>query len=345
MELTYQRYHKDYEFEVCCLLNSFHPNRTNEYAINSFKWFYYQCPYINESEKIPLFISINENNKVVGIRGFFTLKYHFNNESFYSLGASGAYVHSDYRKFGVFNKLNNLALSEIEKDKNIKLFLNLSSNNKSTPGYLKLGWEKMPIKTYLYRYNYFKFFKKNKNNFSSSYKGYDIVVSIKDFEKEIEVFNFDDNSKFSLLRDKDYFRWRLNNPLQNNTILIKVLKNNKVVAYAILNESSNQNFRLYEYKYINIDSFKILIKYILNNTSYNLLSVWALSRNHEELSVFFKNGFVHFNERMYKAIGKPKMPALVRPNKVNINNNDWYLYGKDIRDINNWDLYYSDIDG
>jgi len=39
------------------------------------------------------------------------------------------------------------------------------------------------------------------------------------------------------------------------------------------------------------------------------------------------------------------MPALVRPNKVNINNNYWYLYGKDIRDINNWDLYYSDIDG
>jgi len=102
-----------------------------------FEWWYEKIPYFYEPR---IYIAV-DNEKVVGFRGFIVQKFTNSQKTFNVLNPADIIVHPDYRRRGIFSKLNMLFLQDVLGARNqSNVILNLSSNRLSTPGYLKQGW-------------------------------------------------------------------------------------------------------------------------------------------------------------------------------------------------------------
>jgi len=340
------RYNKKYLDEVIKLIISFSPEISTEMKIKEFEWFYDNNPYINEISDYPIFIAVTSTDKVIGVRGFFLLKYFYNNETFLTLGPSSAYVDSEYRRFGVFHKLNLYAINALQYEENIKIYLNLSSNKYSTPGYLKLGWQSINLKSHLIYFNPFYLFKVERAlNMQNYFKGFQILIGehVLDKLNSKDLFHYD-KDRFSILRDPKYYNWRFNNP---NKEFIKILLKDEenILAYLVVMINKDFTFNLYEFQYTDLKFLKILITFFLKIKKVRKISVWAPTLTIQELMFFKKLSFYSINPKVFKLFGKNKLPYLVRPNCENITSNDWHLFKKNITEERNWKLFYSDIDG
>jgi len=345
MNFQYIQFSNDYLVDCCKLINKFYNQRSLEEIISLFKWLFDANPNHTYFKNVPVFLCLNREKQVIGYRGFCAFKYAYNDHLFLNLHPSGSYVDPEYRRMGVFENINKYAFKQFQTLNKVKLFLNLSSGNiKSTKGALKLGWIPMATKSYLYKLKLFKNTWDKDWNYSSAYKGYDIIIERDRIADRMQYYNFKKTDKISILRDYNYYKWKSLIPFDNNIILIIMYINGNPLGYAILKRREN-NLLLFEYDYHNIKHFDILLKFINKNFDYNIISAWYLSRDMQEIQTFFRNGYIHINKTMNKIIRKPKMPALIRPNVVEPTNEDWFLFGKDIRDISNWNLFYSDIDG
>lgn len=88
-----------------------------------------------------------ENGFIVGIRAFLRWEFLEKGKTIKACRAVDTATHPDHQGRGIFNKLT-LALTEEIKKEGCELIFN-TPNPKSTPGYLKMGWEKwgkLPLK-------------------------------------------------------------------------------------------------------------------------------------------------------------------------------------------------------
>jgi N-acetylglutamate synthase-like GNAT family acetyltransferase len=101
---------------------------------------------INPFGKSPLAIAVH-NDKIIGVRAFMQWSWAGNNKNYRALRAVDTAVHPDYQGFGIFTKLT-LGLVNTCKEEGFDLIFN-TPNDKSRPGYLKMGWVaigKLPIR-------------------------------------------------------------------------------------------------------------------------------------------------------------------------------------------------------
>ncbi|UII23884.1 GNAT family N-acetyltransferase [Fulvivirga ligni] len=88
-----------------------------------------------------------ENNQIIGVRAFMTWQWRKENKVYKAIRAVDTATHPDHQGKGIFKKLT-LGLLDVCKDQGVDLVFN-TPNEKSKPGYLKMGWEeagKMPVK-------------------------------------------------------------------------------------------------------------------------------------------------------------------------------------------------------
>lgn len=336
-------YDQKYKEGILDLQKIFHPNINSVIQKKDFEWLYEYNPYCNELDLKPLFVAINRNGLVIGVRGYCLLKYNYEDLDFYSLGASGAIVHSDYRGMGIFDELNKFSINYLKRFEQIKTILNLSSNKYSTPGYLKLGWEPLSSKTYLLCYN--PFFIKNNNTIKKYIKkgDYELVIGEPNNSMSAKYSSlFNCNNKISLKRDEKYFNWRFNRPGKTSYYASLYFKG-KLIAYSVI-QNKKSNFKIIEYKYSDYVHFKYLIEYLKIALPYKKISVWRLSRTENEINILFSKGFIHVNKYISKFLNKPKQRAVIRPNVGVPEVGDWFIKGNDIRKPKYWDIYYSDVD-
>lgn len=105
-------------------------------------WKHVQNPF----GKSPVLIA-EENGQILGVRAFLMWEFFQKGKIVKSCRAVDTATHPEHQGKGIFKKLTMEMIEEIKKEGMVSVFN--TPNTKSTPGYLKMGWEKwgnLPLK-------------------------------------------------------------------------------------------------------------------------------------------------------------------------------------------------------
>lgn len=94
----------------------------------------------------PILVAEDEG-KLVGVRSFMCWEYLLDNEVIPAFRAVDTAIHPDYQGKGIFKKLTLSLIEKLGKDAKGLIFN--TPNKQSTPGYLKMGWQRwgrLPLK-------------------------------------------------------------------------------------------------------------------------------------------------------------------------------------------------------
>lgn len=237
------------------------------------------------------------NNNIIAVRGGMEWELRYNEEIFKGIQFHGTSVHPQYRRLGLFTRLNELYV-DYAQNNNIDLIFNVSVE-KSRRGYEKLGWSYIngfhrltlfnnPIKCICnYKYLSGDSFEKNDDLLLDD-KSIDTILNAKNKRKNLICANY----------DKESIKWRLSCEADKYQILkgekylivYKVSFNGKIrkliIGDVFLKENSYKNFKkafnkLYQvvkpditYTYIfennPIYKYYLLSKFLPNPFNYNL---------------------------------------------------------------------------
>ncbi|GMQ29600.1 GNAT family N-acetyltransferase [Algoriphagus confluentis] len=93
----------------------------------------------NPFGKSPILLAENEN-QLIGIRAFLRWEFVWKGKTLQACRAVDTAVHPEFQGKGIFTQLTRQLIEQMKKE-GIDLIFN-TPNSKSTPGYLKMGWEK-----------------------------------------------------------------------------------------------------------------------------------------------------------------------------------------------------------
>jgi hypothetical protein len=324
------------------LLGSDHDNN-----VSYFKWKYYDNPYT----ETPLGIMALYKREVVGFRGYFATRFQIKgkNDKIISLCPGDTCVHPDHRRKGLSVAMGDRASEEYSGK--YFFFLNLSSTKISLPGYLKMRFLPLSLKTYLTRCStaglvkYLFNAKKRFNQIASKIPFGtfdDIIVSQQPRSKDMHVLiegQEVNTDKITLFQDEDFFRWRYENK-HNKYVFLYRLKNGVIIGYVVIQISPN-NRRGYIVDYAQGDETSVekILEFIIKAKCFDVLSIYHFSvtddikQNLQDLG--FKNvSLFRFIERRITG----ELPLLICPVKHNYSDNDLFVEGLDLRKIENWHI-------
>ena len=157
-----------------------------------------------------------ENNQLIGVRAFMSWKWQLGDSIWQAYRAVDTATHPEHQGKGIFKKLTLQALADVGKKNDCFIFN--TPNEKSRPGYLKMGWEALgKIKIALVPVLLYRFI----HLFS---KRADALVSLN--EEQIEAICFKHNLEIQAKKElftpktEAYLHWRYaTNPMQPYTFL------------------------------------------------------------------------------------------------------------------------------
>ncbi|WP_266077133.1 GNAT family N-acetyltransferase [Haladaptatus caseinilyticus] len=100
-----------------------------------FRWKYVDNPYVDH---VPVFV-VENDGKIVGARPFLAFQMRVGSETTLALQPADTMVHPEHRRQGLFTRMTRHAIDYYE-DGEPAFFFNFP-NQRSRPGYLKLGWQ------------------------------------------------------------------------------------------------------------------------------------------------------------------------------------------------------------
>lgn len=157
-----------------------------------------------------------EDGEIIGVRAFMKWELHKEGEKYNCYRAVDTATHPEHQGKGVFKKLTLKAV-ELAKENNDNFVFNFP-NEKSRPGYLKMGWEKAGKLEVAIKPSFSSFWKLNKpTNYSVEYKS-----SAKEVDELCESWNNRVKEKNGLYTKKShqYLEWRYEkNPLLQYEVL------------------------------------------------------------------------------------------------------------------------------
>ena len=293
-------------------------------------------------------------NQIVAFRGFFPNKLRYKNVNFNILSPSDMVVDPNYRRMGIFNSITKFAIKDIEKKGHIDFFANFSSNQFSSPGYLKLGWQEINGSMHMYSktltglflgkvsdrriYNWsrsFFNFIDRKAISGSKFTEYSFKVEIaKSLKTEAinQIQQMEDRQGINVAKNHDYLYWRFQNPLKKY-YLITLKKGTKIYSYAILERKSQGHYFLSDYNYLNISNLRALFFRLSNKYNINIVKTWTFPFGFEELSTcrFYHPKLIYKLNDRYSPSN-----FLIRPSQYNLNSSSWIINGVDIRNSSIW---------
>ena len=333
-----------------------------------FNWKYNENPYT----KHPCGIVALYNGIVVGFRGYFATKWYGGqkNGEIIILSPGDTCVHQDHRRKGLSIAMAHKAMEEYEST--YIVFLNLSSNSKSMPGYMKMGFvplapktrvtiynnkksliyisEFVPnkVKNYLKSFGLLRSFLGKKRRFATPNKQEVLwefnEIIFTDHPKPEGMYNVvskkKDKSKIKLIQDMDFFKWRFNNK-RNKYLFYYRVKNRLITGYVIV-KLSEYNFRdgkILDYAENDAGSIEKILKYILKFKHFDILSIYSYGMSENFLQILknlpqTKNSVIKKKE----IDEKDQLQLLVRPVKKKLFDSDWLIDGVDLKNIENWEI-------
>lgn len=218
------------------------------------------------------------DNKIVAFRGFFYSEWANFERSFIALSPADAIVSPKFRRKGFFSKLAKYSIKQLEKHHN--LFLNVSSNNLSGPGYLRLGWK--VLKPQFYQYKFLKFSQQKTFfiNTSDEVKTSDFIP----YNKIKHLLEIKSKKYFKQLFDEDYYNWRFKRP-NKNYVFIYHENAGIISSFLIIDKANNTSILHYADENAEYKNLKNIISYIKKKSSIKRLQ---LMKNNELTDAFAK---------------------------------------------------------
>ena len=314
-----------------------------------FEWRYEKNPY---QKKVLIFLAFS-GNLLVGFRAYLVQYFFILEKKITVISPADTIVHPDYRRRGIISMLNKQSLEIIHLEyPNDSILLNTTTSKNAMPTYLKYDWYPCSNKNkvYGYRFSIFNIFKSlfksdtNNNNLdkiSFSKAGLIFEVSQKINNSKIIEFikNNRDKSKFTNIRDESFFDWRYSYE-SDKYFLILCYLNKTVVGYTILKKLSNYEYSIEEYLAVDNRVLRLMLKSIQRKLKIPILRTIIFSN--EDNKRMKSSGFFVESNLYLKIFKRQRFPVLIRPTKPNISDQDFFIEGIDIRDIENWQLYQSD---
>ncbi len=152
-----------------------------------------------------------EDKKIVGVRAFMRWQWYNGDKMFSCFRAVDTATHPDYQGKGIFKKLTLKAL-ELAKEERAAFIFN-TPNEKSRPGYLKMGWKiagKIQVGISP-AFNSFWKLKKNIPDYDINYQTSNVEIEKLCKEWNMELIG----KKIFTKKSVNYLKWRYeNNPLK-----------------------------------------------------------------------------------------------------------------------------------
>lgn len=342
--IEFRKYKSEDKQGIKSILSIMWDNLDKNEVSERLEWRYFNNLY----QKEPFIYIALDGEKIVGFRAFVCQLFSLKGNTYKILSPADAIINPEYRRMGIFSKLNDIFIDDISSTKDAKyIILNLSANEKSTPGNLKLGWVATDgLKNYLYKFSLLNtlkvlFSNKKHNNQVNKSKYNNISVSTDLLIGDLVIFNQEhlNRNKLTNVHDENYYKWRYDNP--KDIIFIYNKNDSKLTSYFIIKKRSNKHYSLLEYGFTNRYEFKKTLKYAVRKLAIPILSVYYVSKPDFEL---FKYCGMIKEPNITKKIRKKKtLPVLVRPTTKDVKASDFVIDGLDIREISNWQIYPADI--
>ena len=341
----------------------------HEANLSHFQWKHIDNPYTEH----PLGIVALHNGKVVGFRAYFATNWQIGNKKneFILLSPGDTCVHPDHRRKGLSVIMGLQAMEEFESK--YKIFLNITSSQRSLPGYLKLGFfplaPKYPLTIYGKRKErkglvpkklkrqitksimLFKLHPTSGHPRKSVTKKGDIEfgeygnIIVSENPRPEEMSNVVNNPiqeshKIRLLQDETFFRWRFLSK-RKKYIFFYYKKNDSIKGYLVVGIQPD-NIRqgaILDYAENSKEALERILEYIIKSGRFETLAIQRFGLSHSFLQILEQLGL---DKRVISQTKKwdkaEKLHLLVRPVKKSLSEKDWFLENFDIRDIDNWDI-------
>lgn len=323
---------------------------TESERMDLFEWRYERNPYQNK----PLMLLAFSENILVGFRAYLIQYFCISGIKITVISPADTIIHPEYRRCGLTSMLNKRSLdllySEFPDD---SVLLNTTTSKYAMPTYLKNDWYPCSNRDKVYAYrpsilNFIRLLFKNKAARQDEFIRRSFAISEFVFEvsnekntsKMIEFIQKNrDTARFSNLRDESFFKWRYSYEPDKYIYCICNL-DKTIVGYSILKKVSRYQFSVEEYLAIDSKTMKVMFEALQRKLKIPILRTIIFSNRDKQEMKSCK--FLVESSLYIKFFKKKRFPVLVRPLRPNLSENDFFVQGTDIRNIENWQLYQSD---
>lgn len=299
----------------------------------------------------PIYLAM-KGETVVGFKAFVEHPFLLgSNELIRTYTPADAIVHPDFRRRGVSRALSRALLAEAgQKSKGEGLIFNLSSNEESTKGNLRQGWQasngrkRFVLLASPASYLRQKVLKSSpgapdQRQADAGGLSYETTALPKAGEMARLAGACRNPRRLTGLRDADYFRWRYDfQPELYHFAYAHA--GDEMLAYLVIRKVSHTQYLLWEYASKEAGDLKRLLSWHVTVRRIPFLRSWALSQS--DIELLKSCGFLAPPSRLWRILGKEGLPVLVRPLSAQAMEQGFFLGGRDIRDMDNWQLFLSD---
>ena len=360
----FSKYTPLYRKQVITLLN-----KEWNYPENYFKWKFEDNPY---SPEVVCYIILYKG-VVIGFRGFIRINFKINNNTIPMLHLADGYIDINHRRKGLFLKLNKFAIKDIINNTKIILLISLSSNNYSTPSYLKQGWVPIANKEMLIYKNYFGltynkggnnkiinkisiifnkiiyFFHKNITSEMLGMNEYKVIITKRIFSKDLSEINkrLLKRNRIYNYKNESYYKWRLSNPNSKYLMCYLYSSNSILTAYVIFRKIGNE-YQVIDYCYSKLIELKLIFQYFNKIKQQSFIRIPTYGKTSSELLDLKELGFISANKigKFFPKIhikSQTKLPYIIFA--TSSLDNQYMINEIDIKNNNNWNLFLIDDDG
>lgn len=315
-----------------------------------FDWAYTNCPVYEKPLSV---IAVDENDEVMGFRGYFMNKYIIGNTEILVAQLSDTVVSDKARRQGIFQKMTNYSLQYL-KDNGVSSIINLSPSWPPYYGYKKISFEDLGQFHSKYKFGICnlikqKLLKKNRISWSErgevsrSIKGLTLYVSQHVAESVISQVNgLSSTSRIHSSLAFDIMKWRTNRPGKHYVYAYAVDDLGKLHAFVMFKTENYFNYDLGLYLSDKTDTFVQLFSLFKKEYKPATVAAWDFALDEQHLRLLNNVGMVSipFINKIRK-----NPPAILRTLQTDQDGNlNWSIGGVDIRKVENWIINKLDLD-
>lgn len=341
MNITIKPFTKEYADKCSDLLQYLWKEDVEERK-KHFEWEYLRNP--NCKDKTLAIIAVDDNDDVMGFRGFYILSFLINSTKQKIALLSDTVVSPNLRRQGLFQRTTEFSFTYL-KENGINAILNLTPSWPPYHGYKKMGFEDLNKFRSVYKLSLLSLFSKlvlkqtRINEFENEHfflqRGVKYILN-STFPEIIrnKTLNKCSNDKIESIKDHENLLWKSEHPDANY-----------IYAYALDNEGNLLAFFWFKTKDYYIFNFGLqystntkiaaqLFKYFSKSYKPALVAAWSFAILPEDRKLFRKLGLfeIPFINKFRK-----NPPSLIKTLKTNkYGELDWLIENVDIRNINNW---------
>lgn len=279
MNISFKKYSPEYKEQVIELLKDFWPDNKSD-RLAYFKWKYEDNPYTES----PLCFLALDNNRVVGFRGFFVVPVKNNSECFLCALASDSKTDPNYRGLGIFKSLLKYSIESLKNHNDLLVYMNSSSGGPTAGTHLALGCTAFSEREHLFRFSFYGIIKKvigrrtDWKNRKLLIDGKTIFLTDSFIAEEFESIPYDYNL-LSHPKTKEFYEWRLQNPLNNFKYACMYDADNKLRAFIIFADMGGNRFDIVDFNYYNEKDLKALFDIFFKSIKPFFVLLWTVGKN------------------------------------------------------------------